>query len=85
MNVLVTKPNTLTAEDKAALREAGIVVVEAKRPDDVRLLDPAGPSMKPDDLFYSALQALAQSSTYNTPCDKFVKCLAALTKADTHD
>ena len=51
----------LSEEDRAALREAGIVVITVKKPGDVRLLTNEAPPFTPHDMFRAALRGLANS------------------------
>jgi hypothetical protein len=60
--ILVTKPGTLTVADKKKLRAAGVVTVEAERPDDVRLIGTEGPPMAANDLAFAAVTALAKTN-----------------------
>jgi hypothetical protein len=56
--ILVVKPKSLTAADKKLLREAGVVVVEAADPSQVRLIQPEGTALAGDELFYAAIKGI---------------------------
>jgi hypothetical protein len=60
--VLVVPQNSgLSEEDRTTLREAGIVVVTVRKPEDVRLLTNEAPPFEPHDMFRAALLGLANS------------------------
>lgn len=67
--ILVTKPGILTAADRKKLRAAGIVTVEAERPEDVRLVRTEGPPMDGNDLLYAAMQAMLRTPQDNFACN----------------
>lgn len=77
--VLVVKPQTLTVADKRKLRNAGVVAVEAERPDEVRLLQTEGPAMSGDELLFAAVRACNTSSTSQMKLAE--EMLAALNRA----
>lgn len=64
--ILVVKPKALTAADKALLRKAGVVVVEAADPSSVRLIQPEGPALSGDELFYAAITAIYKGQDTGT-------------------
>jgi hypothetical protein len=78
--VLVTKPGTLDATDKRMLRKAGVVTVEAAKPEDVRLLSVEGPAMGGGDLLFAAMTALARNPEHAVRYaqDDFVKTIVKL-------
>lgn len=59
--IIVTKPGTLTAADRKALRDAGVVCIVAANPRDVRYLQPEGPPLGADDLFVAAMRGVGAS------------------------
>ena len=79
--ILVVKPKTLNAADKAALRKIDIVVVEARNPADVRMLQPEGPALNSNDLLYAAMQAIASDRWADNTRVHFANTVAALVKA----
>lgn len=64
--LLIVKPRTLNAVDKAALRKAGVIVVEAANPDEVRFIR-AEQELAAGDLALAAMTALhvARDTTAN--------------------
>lgn len=61
--VLFVKPGAIKPEDKAALRDAGVVVVEVENPDDVRLVRAEG-ILGAQELPHGDLLAAAASAIY---------------------
>lgn len=59
--ILVVKPMSLSPSDKGLLRKAGIVVVEAAEPGDVRLLSAEAPPIDGNVMLVAAMKALTQS------------------------
>lgn len=76
--ILVTKPKQLNAEDKAALRKGGVIVVEAEDPDSVRFLKPNS-MIGADGLLYAAMDAITRGRSSTTK-EIFADQVAALTK-----
>jgi hypothetical protein len=64
--LLIVKPRTLNAADKASLRKAGVIVVEAANPDEVRFIR-AEQELAAGDLVMAAMRALhvARDTTAN--------------------
>lgn len=65
--IIVVKPKTLNAADKKALREVGVVCIEAADPESVRFLQPDSQPMSSNDLFFAAISAIAKSDYTDTP------------------
>lgn len=80
-SVLVVKPKTLNAADKASLRKAGIVVVEAADPSDVRFLSIERAPLDSSDLFYAAMTAVASDKYSGNTQQKFAEIMGSLVKA----
>jgi len=76
--ILVVKPKSLTAADKKLLREAGVVCIEAADPSQVRLIQPEGPALSGDELFYAAVKAMAHKDTNGYTRQVFTDTLARL-------
>lgn len=55
--LLPVKPDTLNAKDKAALRNAGVIVIEHDNPSELRLLRPSA-ELDSSDLLRCAMQGL---------------------------
>jgi hypothetical protein len=64
--ILVVKPKSLTAGDKKLLRDAGVVVVEAADPSQVKLIQPEGAALAGDELFYAALKGIHLGNDQST-------------------
>lgn len=60
--VLVTKPGVLTAADKRLLRQAGVVPIEAAKPNEVRLLQLEGDPIGGGDMLFAALTGVQYTS-----------------------
>lgn len=73
--ILIVKPKTLNATDKAALRKAGVVVVEAVNPSEVRFLR-AQSELAPSDLALAAMKALDKCGYANNGAETFVKLVS---------
>ena len=78
--IFVCKPGAISAEDRSALREAGVVVVELDDPNEFRQVR-AHPELSSGDILTAALTALspesdggASSATRNR--SEFVRLLA---------
>lgn len=63
--LLPVKPGTMSAEDKATLREAGVVVVEHEEPETLRLLTPTA-EIGTTDMLRAAMFALVDSGNAST-------------------
>lgn len=81
--LLVVKPKSLNAADKATLRRAGVVVVEATEPKDVRFLRP-GQDLAASDLALAAMNALSKSSNIHGEHGLFVKLIAQALERDAN-
>jgi len=56
-SIAAVKPGAISEQDKAAMSEAGIIVIEMENPDDIRLIV-VEPLMPPDDILYAAMSGL---------------------------
>jgi ATP phosphoribosyltransferase regulatory subunit HisZ len=63
--LLPIKPGTMSAKDKATLREAGVVVVEHEKPETLRLLTPTA-EIGTMDMLRAAMFALVDSGNAST-------------------
>lgn len=61
--LLPVKPGTLTKQDKATIRKAGVIVVEHENPTELRLIKPSA-EIGSSDLLRCAMQALAADRGY---------------------
>jgi hypothetical protein len=84
--LLPIKPGTMSAEDKAMLREAGVVVVEHEESHTLRLLTPTA-ELGGGDLFACAMHALAgPSNSASSSCQAdFTRAVAALVRQQRRD
>lgn len=64
--ILVVKPKALSPSDKGLLRKAGIVVVEAAEPGEVRLLQAEAPPIDGNAMLLAAMKALNHTNSYST-------------------
>jgi hypothetical protein len=64
----------LNQRDKAALRKAGVVCVEAENPADVKLIEASGSEVSGGDMLFAALKGLNLGDAYG-PRAAFVKAL----------
>lgn len=80
MRILITKPGSVSKEDKKKLAESGVIAIEAENIDDVKMLNPHE-ELDAGDLFYSALIAIAERAGPNTH-ECFIKNMAILVKAN---
>ena len=55
--ILPVKPGSLNAKDKAALRKAGVIVVEHESPEEIRFLRPTA-DIDSSDMLLCAMRAL---------------------------
>lgn len=79
--LLPVKAGTISAEDKAALREAGVVVVEHEAPETLRLLTPTA-ELGTSDLLASAMFALVDGGHASTAAQaSFTQHVGALYRA----
>jgi hypothetical protein len=72
--ILIVKPNVLSADDKAALRDVGVVAIEVEQPDEVRFVR-AEQELDGGDLALAAMKALAKSSGINSEHLLFTKLI----------
>jgi hypothetical protein len=63
--LLPVKPGSLSAKDKAALAEAGVVVIEHETPETLRLLRPTA-ELDASDMLECALRALCDGNIAST-------------------
>lgn len=75
-NVLVIRPNTMSAADKELLRTDGVVCVESSDPEAVRFLVPTASPLDSNELLFAAIRALSDCS-YSEGKVNFVDNLAA--------
>ncbi len=78
--ILVTKPDVLNQRDKAALRKAGVVVVEADDPSAVKLLQPDAPEITGNDMLWAALKGLNAPNYEHRAV--FAKCMLSAMEAN---
>ena len=78
--ILVTKPDTLNQRDKAALRRAGVVVIEADNPSDVKLIQANGAELSGGDMLYAAISAIAKDQYTGNVAQTFPKIMAQMMK-----
>lgn len=71
MKVLVTTKNNISAPDKAKLRKAGVIVVEADKPELVNVIDTDANY----DIMMSAVKAINEPFPKNTFCETLFKRL----------
>jgi hypothetical protein len=57
--ILITKPGALNQRDRKVLRDAGVVVVEAESPSDVKLIAASGAEVSAGNMLFAALKALS--------------------------
>jgi len=74
----VTKPDTLNQRDKAALRRAGVVVVEADNPSDVKLIQANGAELSSGDMLYAAISAIAKDRYTDNVAQALPKIMAQM-------
>jgi hypothetical protein len=55
--ILPVKPGTISAEDKAALREIGVLVIEHEHPSEIRILRPFS-EIEGGDLLLAAMRGV---------------------------
>ena len=56
-NILPVKPGAISAEDKAALRDAGVIVIEHEEPNQLRLLTPTA-ELSGSDMLLAAMRGV---------------------------
>ncbi len=78
VQILVTKPGALNAEDREALRQAGVVAVEAESPSDVKIIAASGAELSGSAMLYAAMRALNTNETFTTGArEAFAKAIMA--------
>lgn len=75
--ILVTKPGVLSKNDKAKLRRAEIVAIEADRPEDVKLMAVSGAELGANDMLFAAMKALSGGGNCWDIREAFTKALLA--------
>lgn len=80
--ILVTKPGVLNQRDRAALRKAGVVCVEADDPSDVKLITADGAEMRSGDLFLAAMRGANYDASSRSAFTKALANLAELRWAE---
>lgn len=83
VQILVVRPKTLNAVDKALLRKSGVVCIEASDPQSVRLLSAEGPPMAANDMFRAAMMAIADDKISDNTAEAFARNMAAMLKASS--
>lgn len=73
--ILVTKPGTLNQRDRASLRRAGVVVVEADDLSQVKLIQPSGNELPAHDMLFAAMQAINATGYAADARDAFAKAV----------
>lgn len=79
--ILITKPGALNGRDRSTLRKAGVVVVEAESPADVKLISAAGAEVSAGDMLFAALQAIHSDKYSDNTHQVFVRGLVAAMEA----
>lgn len=74
--ILVTKPGVLTVKDRATLRRAGVVCVEADNPADVKLISAEGAELGATELLYAAMKGV-NAEGYNSNSGAFARAVEA--------
>lgn len=82
MKLIVTKPGTLKAADKSALRKAGIVCVEAENPSDVRMIDVDFVEISASGMLLAAMRAIVKDRYTDNVAQKFPALLLAALEAE---
>lgn len=75
--ILVTTPGAISEQDKATLRDSGVVVVETDNVANVRLLDAEVPAINANGLLWAAVHAITYSGSALAH-NAFVKNVAAI-------
>ena len=63
ISILPVRPGTLSADDKAALRESGVVVIEHENPAELQMLVPVSSDLPRGPVLDAALTSLALYAT----------------------
>lgn len=76
--ILITTAGNITVENQKTLTDAGVIIVVAKKPDDVKMLQFSNQLslIAPEKAFMAALGAVA-SDTFDTNAKSFCKKLLA--------
>ncbi len=74
--LLPVKPGSLSADDKAALRDAGVIVIEHENPQELRLLRPSA-DVDAGTMFACAMEALCGPSSDSAVRSAFTRALGA--------
>ncbi len=77
--MLFVKPNAISVEDKATLKEAGVIVIEVERPNDVKLVR-AHSELSGGELLQAAARAISETpdgSFANEVRKKFANAVCA--------
>ena len=79
--ILITKPGAPNQRDRSILRKAGVVVIEADSPGDVKLISASGAEVSSGNMLFAALQAL-QSDKYSENTNQvFIRALVTAMEA----
>jgi hypothetical protein len=81
--LLPVRPGTLSAKDKKALSNAGVIVIEHERPQELRLIKPHA-ELDSGDLFVAAMKALTSEGGTSAASQRetFTKLVAASMNAN---
>lgn len=77
--ILFVKPGAISAADKTALHDAGVVVVEIENPQDVKLAR-AGFELPASGMLAAALAAMSEPSAYEDNSKLCVRFVGKLSK-----
>jgi len=76
--ILVTKPGALNQRDRAALRRAGVVCVEADDPSSVKLIQPGGAELGGSDLLLAAMRAISKDRYSSNVAEVFPRLMTQM-------
>jgi hypothetical protein len=81
--LLPVRPGTLSAKDKKSLSDAGVIVIEHERPQELRLIKPHA-ELDSGDLFVAAMNALTSEAgpSAQNQRETFTKLVAASLNAN---
>ena len=76
--ILVTKPGVLNLRDRSALRKAGVVVVEAEQPNEVKLISAEGEALGGGDMLLACLRAISRDRLTGNVAEALPKLMLQL-------
>lgn len=79
VQIILTRPGEVSKPDKAKFEAAGILILETRNPECVRLLSVEPSPLPGNQLFDAAIQAIAAGNDIST-CRTFASRLAELSK-----